>query len=298
MKYRFFPVFLFGALFFTPPEYQPFRFPSFDFDPFAGAPKRPSPALRAHSHNDFAQERPLIDALESRFYSVEADVWLHAGELVVSHLGFNLTGRLEDLYLEPLQRRVNRYGTVHGDGQGFLLWLDIKDRSPELTRKLHEMLARYPMLTRFTDDGITPGPVTIVMTGSREAKKRYARYSYRFACHDQLRFSASDPGAGGKGGDPWCWYALNWATYFKWDGSGAMPEFEARMLRSLVKGVREKGRRLRFWNVPDTPEAWAATLDAGVDLVATDSPRTLAGFLAARGMAPAIRGLASPAETP
>jgi hypothetical protein len=43
------------------------------------------PLERAHAHNDYEHERPLHDALGHGFKSVEADVWLVDGELVVSH---------------------------------------------------------------------------------------------------------------------------------------------------------------------------------------------------------------------
>ena len=43
----------------------------------------PHPA--AHAHNDYEHDRPLLDALEHGFTSVEADVWLVDGELRVAH---------------------------------------------------------------------------------------------------------------------------------------------------------------------------------------------------------------------
>src|SRR5688500_17684262 len=43
------------------------------------------PLERAHAHNDYEHERPLYDALDHGFKSVEADIWLIDGELVVSH---------------------------------------------------------------------------------------------------------------------------------------------------------------------------------------------------------------------
>jgi hypothetical protein len=40
---------------------------------------------RAHAHNDYEHDRPLFDALDHRFKSVEADIWLVDGKLVVAH---------------------------------------------------------------------------------------------------------------------------------------------------------------------------------------------------------------------
>src|SRR4030095_12119754 len=44
-----------------------------------------TPLLRAHAHNDYEHTRPLLDALEQGFCSVEADIYLIDGELRVAH---------------------------------------------------------------------------------------------------------------------------------------------------------------------------------------------------------------------
>lgn len=64
-----------------------------------------APLLRAHSHNDYEHEHPLADALAHGFWSVEADIWLRDGALLVAHdfsdLSTNRT--LQKLYLDPLR---------------------------------------------------------------------------------------------------------------------------------------------------------------------------------------------------
>lgn len=40
----------------------------------------------AHSHNDYKQKHPLSDALKNKFNSIEADVFLINGKLIVSHV--------------------------------------------------------------------------------------------------------------------------------------------------------------------------------------------------------------------
>jgi hypothetical protein len=57
------------------------------------------------SHNDHAQKRPLEDALQNGFRSVEADIWLDHGDLRVAHLPVGFVGTLRQLYLEPLQEK-------------------------------------------------------------------------------------------------------------------------------------------------------------------------------------------------
>jgi len=49
------------------------------------------PLLRAHSHNDYAHTRPLLDALDQGFCSVEADIYLENGQLLVGHDKKDLT---------------------------------------------------------------------------------------------------------------------------------------------------------------------------------------------------------------
>jgi hypothetical protein len=80
--------------------------------PARGAEGPLRPLVRAHSHNDYEQKRPLLDALEQGFCSIEADVWLVDGELRVAHdLAAARPGRtLEKLYLDPLLARANQNG--------------------------------------------------------------------------------------------------------------------------------------------------------------------------------------------
>ena len=71
-----------------------------------------TPLMRAHAHNDYEHGRPLLDALEQGFGSVEADVYLVDGSLLVAHYRDQVKeGRdLETLYLAPLAERVKKYG--------------------------------------------------------------------------------------------------------------------------------------------------------------------------------------------
>src|SRR5436190_846130 len=49
------------------------------------AAEEPKPLARTHAHNDYEHKRPLLDALECGFTSVEADIWLVKGQLLVAH---------------------------------------------------------------------------------------------------------------------------------------------------------------------------------------------------------------------
>jgi hypothetical protein len=76
-----------------------------------------TPLDRAHAHNDYAHQRPLLDALDAGFCSVEADVYLVDGDLWVAHDREDLksTRRLTNLYLDPLLQRARNYGVISGN---------------------------------------------------------------------------------------------------------------------------------------------------------------------------------------
>src|SRR5512136_1353825 len=76
--------------------------------PVAFAASTPRPLTRAHAHNDYMHTRPLLDALDHGFCSVEADINLVEGQLLVAHsLKETKPERtLQRLYLDPLRKRV------------------------------------------------------------------------------------------------------------------------------------------------------------------------------------------------
>src|SRR5262245_26442745 len=82
---------------------------------------------RGHAHNDYLHLHPLQDALRLGFTSVEADVFLSGGELLVGHDAAMLRSHrtLERLYLEPLRAHFAARGDA-ARGEPFLLLIDIK----------------------------------------------------------------------------------------------------------------------------------------------------------------------------
>src|SRR3954464_3440838 len=84
---------------------------------------------RAHAHNDYEHARPLFDALDQGFCSVEADIYLVEGQLLVSHDRNKVRSErtLQALYLEPLRQRVQQNGgRLYKDGPPAILLIDVK----------------------------------------------------------------------------------------------------------------------------------------------------------------------------
>lgn len=248
------------------------------------AQEQPTPLARAHAHNDYEHERPLLDALDRGFTSVEADIWLVDDQLLVAHdlVDVRPDRTLESLYLDPLREIVkrNRGSVYKGWRHEFQLLIDIKSEALSTYRRLHEVLARYnTMLTRFTPGGVKSGAVIAVVSGNRPRE---------FMQDQQVRFAAYDGRLSDLGsGDPASFIPLisdNWTNHFTWSGSGEMPETERQKLHTIVETAHANGQRVRFWETPDQPGAerdavWSELLDAGVDHINTDDLDGLQEFL-------------------
>lgn len=237
-----------------------------------------TPLLRAHAHNDYEHTRPLLDALDQGFCSVEADVWLVEGQLLVAHelKAVQKERTLQKLYLDPLLERVKANGgRVYPNSPMLTLFIDFKSDATNTYHTLTAILKPYEkMLTSFTTDRTETNAVMIIISGNRpralmEAEKViYVSYDGRL---DDLKKPASPhliP-----------MISDNWGKHFKWRGKGPLPEQEQAKLKTLVAQAHAQGRRIRFWNAPDSPAGWSVLLDAGVDLINTDNLAGLHDFL-------------------
>jgi glycerophosphoryl diester phosphodiesterase len=250
-------------------------------------PSYDAPAVRAlpaaHAHNDYDHRRPLQDALDRGFNSVEADVWLVDGELRVAHdLADAKPGRnLESLYLAPLADRVRQnHGQVYQHGQDFQLLIDIKSDGPSTYAAVDEALAKYRGIsTRYVNGRVAEGAVTSVISGNRPLDVMKAQ---------KLRYAGYDGRLGDlQSGMPASLMPLvsdNWSNVFTWRGVGPMPEAEKTKLHDIVVSAHHAGYKVRFWDTPDTPGAarealWRELVAANVDYLNTDDLHGLEDFL-------------------
>ena len=237
-----------------------------------------APRFAAHAHNDYEHARPLLDALDAGFRSVEADVYYAGGRLAVSHDGLTSKGTLESLYLAPLQERIAaHHGSVFGDGKPFRLVIDLKDADDKLPAAIDTVFARYPMLSRFVGGTYVRGPVEIVFTGN-EAMKRAVVSRTCWGTRDSNVFSTNESVLDTR----WSDYALDWKQCVDWDGTGAMPDDEQRTLAYLVGYAHALHRKIRIYDAPDRPSVWAAECAAGVDFIGTNDLAGLSQFLKTR----------------
>ncbi|MFE8910589.1 phosphatidylinositol-specific phospholipase C/glycerophosphodiester phosphodiesterase family protein [Streptomyces globisporus] len=251
-------------------------------------PRGPRPLRHAHAHNDYLHPRPLHDALAHGFTSVEADIFLVDGELLVAHEPATLdpTRTLASLYLDPLAALVRAgHGSVHPHHRAPLqLLVDIKADGVAAYRELDRQLRRHQrMFTRYQHGRVVPGAVTAVISGDRAARAPMEAQRTRLAFYDGRLDDLGAPA-------PASFAPLvsaNWTQSFSWLGAGPFPRAERDRLRALVATAHREGRRVRFWATPDVagPEreaVWSELLAAGVDHLNTDDLAGLESFLRAR----------------
>ncbi|MFB7405031.1 phosphatidylinositol-specific phospholipase C/glycerophosphodiester phosphodiesterase family protein [Streptomyces rubiginosohelvolus] len=251
-------------------------------------PRGPRPLRHAHAHNDYLHPRPLYDALAHGFTSVEADIFLVDGELLVAHEPATLdpTRTLASLYLDPLAGLVRAgHGGVHPHHRAPLqLLIDIKADGVAAYHELDRQLRHHQsMFTRYQHGRVVPKAVTAVISGDRAARAPMEAQRTRLAFYDGRLDDLGTPA-------PASFAPLvsaNWTQNFSWLGAGPFPLAERDRLRTLVTTAHREGRRIRFWATPDVagPEreaVWSELLAAGVDHLNTDDLAGLEKFLRAR----------------
>jgi hypothetical protein len=236
----------------------------------------------AHAHNDYEHPRPLLDALECNFKSIEADVFSIGDSLYVAHDFDKIKpGRtLRQLYLEPLKNQIiNNNGSVYGNGEELILFIDIKDDGLKTYQNLHRILTEYKShLTTFTHEKKKQGNIMVVVSGNRPFEFMQSQ-TIRYAGFDG-RMENLDSGI-----SPALMPVIsdNWAKHFAWNGTGEMPDSEKMKLQNLAAEAKSRGYILRFWNTPNRTTAqrqavWTELHTAGVGLTGADNLKELQQF--------------------
>ncbi len=239
--------------------------------------------VRAHSHNDYQHTRPLLDALDRGFCSIEADVFLVSGQLLVAHDPDEVMPErsLESLYLEPLAARLRKKASAAPIPDcPVTLLIDVKSDAEPAWKALSSVLKRYRgILTVFEGDQVRPGALTVIISGNRAAslmmseKVRYAGLDGRLSDVDLGLRPALMP-----------LLSEDWTRYFTWAGQERILPKERDQLNYLVEKAHARGYRIRFWGAPDNAAGWTVLKNAGVDFINTDDLDGLSRFLkGARG---------------
>jgi hypothetical protein len=252
-------------------------------DKLAEMEHQPQPLRQAHAHNDYDHKRPLFEALDHGFTSIEADIILRRDTLFVAHDPEDIqTERtLSSLYLDPLYEMFEiQQGAIAPEWPTVYLMIDIKSDADSTYQKLRSVLSDYSsMLTSWQHESKIEKAVTIILSGNRPIDM--VRTEETRVVGLDGRFSELEPNA------PaflFPWISENWTDHFEWRGIGEIPKAELEKLFSLAQQTRDNGQLLRFW-ATDSPSPsarnnmWRTLIKANVGLVNTDDLAGLAEFL-------------------
>lgn len=229
----------------------------------------PKPLVNGHSHNDYQQLRPLWNALESGLCSIEADVFLVDGDLLVGHNRTDVdpSRTLDSLYLKPLAKLARAHGgRLYRGWPEVTLLVDIKRDGTKVFPVLLAQLNQYSDIVGRHQ----PGAFRVVLSGDRPVK---------LSLQDSENWTAIDgrPADLGRGISVrrMPLVSESWFTVVGSARFDAMPSEALVRFQDLVKRTHHEGRKVRFWGMPDSPEAWKFARDGHIDFLNTDQPSKL-----------------------
>lgn len=221
-----------------------------------------------HAHNDYIHKRPLFDALDNGFTSIEVDVFLHKGKLIVSHIpiGLNRKPDLESLYLRPLDSivKAHKNAVFSDDSAPLILMIDFKTSGNETYLALKELLNKYAhLLTVYNKSTIVKSaPIQILISGGTPDVSLLGDTSFVTldGSFSVLKNAAILPF--------FSRVSQSWSSVFH--GKKMLNEKDIVHLKTLVSQAHEAGKQIRFWAIPDNPKIWEVLLENNVDWVNTN----------------------------
>jgi hypothetical protein len=261
---------------------------------FAGAtvlrrPRAYQPSGHAIARSDDVDPLPRVLRLGLGGLTVPVTPGPH-GELFLGP-GAPQPGRtLRRLVLSPLFTQArSRGGRLRRDQRvPFRLVVEFAgpNRDAETLLRAYRMLDQQlrdhaALLSRCENDELTPGAVTVSVSGIVDVRELLATQSVRYAfadgSFDDVGSHAAPPALIPTISEPW-------TRRFGWDGREPISAEERHLLHALVRSAHEDGRTVRVSGLPRGSRRarraiWTELGAAGVDVIADADPRRLARHL-------------------
>lgn len=234
------------------------------------------PPVLIHSHNDYAQRVPFYQAYAQQVSSIEADVFLHDGQLLVGHDVEDLRADMtfEALYVEPIVTLFARNGgrAFRDSDQTLQLMVELKSETDPTLRAVAALLGRWPEVF---DPEVNPAAVRVAVTGRVPAPEAFDRYP-RFLGFD----GAWDADYTPEQLERIALISTNFRDFSQWNGKGTIIPAEKERLEQVIDRAHEQGKPVRFWNAPEGTTVYYTFYDMGIDYIHTDKPEVCAAFFA------------------
>ena len=227
-----------------------------------------------NSHNDYNQAVPFYQAYSQKVQSIEIDLFLKDGLLIVGHDFENLKeyDTFDRLYVEPVKSLfVINGGRAWKDSNNRLQFLvEIKSDSHTTMQKLVDTFAANQEVF---DMKINPYAVKIVVTGNIPPQEDFVKYP-EYICFDgdinkeytveQLKRVSM--------------FSEDFSNFSHWNGKGSLIAKEQDAIERVIAKSHSLGKPIRFWNAPEGMTAYYTFYNLGIDYINTDKPEACVEF--------------------
>ena len=225
-----------------------------------------------HSHNDYNRTAPFWEAYSQHCRSIEADVFLHEGELLVGHEVEDLKPENSFLrmYVDPIVRtfRANGGKMWAGSDDRLMLLVELKSATEPTLSEVVKLLEQFPDVFCAADG------VQIAITGNTPSKEHFLDYPVWVGFDGDIR-------------ETYTWAQLERVALVsnsfrmfakKWNGKGRMIDSELEAVTAAIEKVHSWGKPIRFWEAPEGTSAYFTFWKLGVDIINTDKPAVASLF--------------------
>lgn len=225
--------------------------------------------VKIHAHNDYDKPQPLLDALKQRVFSIEADVFLVRGELLIAH-SIKETSRkktLSSLYIEPIVQLFKKNNGAISEDSSYttILFIDIKQNGTDV---LQELIRVFEPLRFYFDRSVNARAFQLIISGDRgpiSEWKNYPSYIY----FDGRPYEEYDAEAIAK-------IAMISDNYYKYLSKRNTGDIVK--IKEVVQKAISINKPFRFWASPDTEAVWKLLKECGAAIINTDKPAACRTF--------------------
>lgn len=228
------------------------------------------PTSAIFAHNDYDQPAPFHVAYALQVGFIEADVFLDNGDLMVAHHRNEIQkGRtLDELYLKLLQKKISvNNGNAYPDASRTLtLMIDLKTEGVPTLNAVVKRFQKYPGL-------INCKTLQIAISGNVPDPTLWKNYPdfIHFDGRPGIDYSKEQL-------DRISLISASFGSYSHWNGKGVLTKSDREKIVSVITEVHSKGKRIRFWGIPDFKNSWLMLMDLQADVIGTDHVPELVAF--------------------
>lgn len=228
------------------------------------------------AHNDYVQPKPFFAAYELKVGYIEADIFLHKDKLIVAHTRIEIKNEntLESLYLDALDKqiKVNNGQAYTEAGKRLALMIDLKSKGVSTLNRLVEVLKKYP-------DLIACKTLDITVSGDMPDPSSWKDFPSFIHFDGRPGVNYTDEQL-----ERITLISTSFKSHCNWNGKTSLSAGDRNKVIQLRDEVHSKGKKLRFWAIPDFDNGWKTLMELNIDIIGTDQVADLHAFISTNKM--------------